>query len=206
MDVSHTVTPKSNQLNFDDLIAGPITILITGVKVGDSADQPVDVRYEGDNGKPYKPCKSMRRVLIHAWGTNGRDWVGKSMTLYGDPEVRFGGQAVGGIRISHLSHIDRDMNMMLTVTRAKRAPYNIKKLVIKNTQPAALKEYPQADFDAAKDRMKESIESGKATVNGIIAYLEKTAPVTEDQRMTLAGFVKISHAAESTSATGVKNG
>jgi hypothetical protein len=37
--------------------------------------------------------------------------------------VQFGGIKVGGIRISHMSHIDREMEMALTVTKAKRTPY-----------------------------------------------------------------------------------
>jgi hypothetical protein len=45
------------------------------------------------------------------------------MTLYRDPAVRFGGQDVGGIRVSHLSHIEKRITLALTVTRGRRAPY-----------------------------------------------------------------------------------
>ena len=89
MDLSHTIVPKSDQLNADDLIAGNITITVTDIKASDSPDQPVIIHYENDNGRPYKPCKSMRRVLIQAWGANGKQWIGKSMTLYRDPDVKF---------------------------------------------------------------------------------------------------------------------
>src|SRR5690625_6686577 len=77
MDLSHTIVPKSDQLNADDLIAGNITIKVTDIKASDSPDQPVIIHYENDNGRPYKPCKSMRRVLIQAWGANGKQWIGK---------------------------------------------------------------------------------------------------------------------------------
>ena len=66
VDMSQFVAPKSDQLNADDLIAGPRTIRIRGVRGTENPEQPVSVYFEGDDGKPYKPCKSMRRVMIAA--------------------------------------------------------------------------------------------------------------------------------------------
>lgn len=127
IDLSRTVAPKSDQLNADDLIAGPRTIVVTAVKLV-VEDQPVAINFAGDDGKPYKPCKSMRRVLIKAWGPDGSQYVGKSMTIYMDESVRFGGSAVGGIRISHMSHLDKPMTMALTATRAVKKAYTVKPL------------------------------------------------------------------------------
>lgn len=130
-DISSTTAPKSDQLNFDDFIGDkPITIKITKVSLV-AGDQPVILNYEGDNGHPYKPGKSMRRVLVHVWGKDGSAYVGRSLTLYGDAKVVFGGMAVGGIRISHMSHIDAAVTMMLTTTRSKRAPFIVKPLAAK---------------------------------------------------------------------------
>ena len=120
MRLMDTIQPKSDQLNYDDLVAGPITTKIVGLKAG-NAEQPVILEIEGH--RPFKPCKSMRRVLIAAWGDKGRDWMRKSMTLYGDPKVKFGGVEVGGIRISHLSGIDKPLKLLLTTTRSKRGEY-----------------------------------------------------------------------------------
>lgn len=127
-DLSKTIAPKSDQLNADDLIAGPRTITITSVRGCEEADQPIAVHFEGDDRKPYKPCKSMRRVMVHVWGADGNAYPGKRMTLVCDPNVAFGGIKVGGIRISHMTGIDRDMTMALTVTRAQRKPYTVKPL------------------------------------------------------------------------------
>jgi hypothetical protein len=68
MNLAETIIPKSDQLNADDLITGTITVKITAVKGSNEPQQPVSIHYEGDNGKPYKPCKSMRRILVSAWG------------------------------------------------------------------------------------------------------------------------------------------
>lgn len=132
MDMSQFVIPKSDQLNADDLIAGPRTIRITRVAGTGNTDQPVSVYFEGDDNKPFKPCKGMRRVMIAGWGVDASQYVGRSMTLYRDPKVVFGGMEVGGIRISHMSHLDRPLAMALTVTKAKRAPYKVAQIVEQN--------------------------------------------------------------------------
>ena len=129
IDLRGTIKPKSDQLNADDLIGGPITIRITGVTVGEG-EQPVAISYEGDGGKPYKPGKSMRRVLVNLWGPDGAVYMGRSLTLYRDEEVVFGGVAVGGIRISHMSHLQRETTMALTATKAKRKPFTVRPLAI----------------------------------------------------------------------------
>ena len=65
----------------------------------------------------------MRRILVAAWGPDGAAYVGHRMTLYRDPEVTFGGQSVGGIRVSHLSHIESRLSVALSVTRGKRQKF-----------------------------------------------------------------------------------
>ena len=129
IDMTGTIVPKSDQLNADDLIGGPRTIQIKRVTASpDSPEQPVAVYFEGDNGKPYKPCKSMRRVMVQAWGPDASQYVGRSMTLYRDEKVAFGGMQVGGLRISHMSDLRGEMTFALTVTKARRAPYTVKPL------------------------------------------------------------------------------
>jgi len=132
IDMSKTIAPKSDQMNYDDFLVGDKTITITGVKsTGNVNDQqPVSIHYQGDAGKPFKPCKSMRRVMVKVWGSEGSEYAGKSMTLFGDPNVIFGGQKVGGIRISHMSHIDKDINVPLTASKTKRMLYTVKPLKV----------------------------------------------------------------------------
>ena len=127
MDMTPTLAAKSNQLTTDDLIAGPLTITITRVSAG-SPEQPVAISYDGDDGRPWHPCKSMRRVLVAAWGADAAQYVGRRVTLIRDPEVTYGGIKVGGIRISHLSALDGPLSIALTVTRQKRAPYRVQPL------------------------------------------------------------------------------
>jgi hypothetical protein len=124
MDISTTTAPKSDQQNFDDYSAGPRTVTISEVKAG-STEQPVEIHLVEYPGRPYKPSKSMRRVLIAAWGSEASAYVGRRMTLFGDPSVKFGGIALGGIKIANLSDIDKRLTVSLTVTKGKRAPHSV---------------------------------------------------------------------------------
>lgn len=123
-DMRAAIAPKSDQLNSDDLLTGPRTVTITAVKIDAAAkEQKVWISFAGDEGKPYKPCKSMARVMVEAWGPDASRYVGNSMTLFRDPTVKWAGIEVGGIRISHMSGLDQSRKMMLTETRGKKAPY-----------------------------------------------------------------------------------
>lgn len=129
IDMRATITPKSDQMNADDLVGGPRTIIVRGVKADPSSkEQPVSIFFEGDENKPYKPCKSMRRVMVHIWGPDASQYTGRSMTLYLDKEVSFGGMKVGGIRISHMSDMTKPETMALTATRASRKPFTVQPL------------------------------------------------------------------------------
>jgi hypothetical protein len=124
-DLRDTIVPKSDQLNADQLLGGPMVITITEVRAGTGEDQPVSIHYKGDAGRPYKPCKTMRRVLILAWGPDGRQWAGKSLELYNDQAVKFGNMDVGGIRISRMSDIPKTIRVALNATKGKKAMHEI---------------------------------------------------------------------------------
>ena len=144
---SDTIAPKSDQLNADDMIVGPMSVTVKNVKRGNK-EQPVVIELEGGL-RPYLPCKSMRRVLIFAWGAEGAKWIGKSMTIFRDPAVKFGGVALGGIRISNLSDIDKPFTIMLTTTRSRRSGYTVSPF--DNTKTGASLDHVVDAFNRATD-------------------------------------------------------
>jgi hypothetical protein len=149
MDLTQTIAPRSDQLNADDLISGPVTVTVERVTAG-SAEQPVDIHLVEFPGRAYRPSKSMRRVLVAGWGKDGDPYAGRRMTLYRDPEVTFGRDKVGGIKISHLSHIDKRLSIALTVTRGKRAPHTVEPLP-DAPKPAARREPTREEVAACTD-------------------------------------------------------
>lgn len=127
-DMSAVITPKSDQINADDLIGGDMTIIIRDVQIKGGQEQPVSILFDGSD-KAFRPCKSMSRVLVAMWGADARQYVGRSLTLYRDPTVKWGGLDVGGIRISHMSDIEASKTMALTATKGSRKPFTVKPLV-----------------------------------------------------------------------------
>ena len=129
-----TAEPRSDQWNADDFLSGPRTFTIAGVKEG-AAEQKYDIQLAGET-RAWRPPLTMIRVLLKAWGDESDAWVGRRVTLFQDPTVRFGREVLGGIRISHLSHIDGTLNVKVTTTRGKRETVTV--------QP--LREAPRRDF------------------------------------------------------------
>lgn len=128
MDMTASIEAKSDQQNAEDYLSGPRTVTIDKVTAGNS-DQPVNVHLVEHPGKPYRPSKSMRRVMVAAWGPEASNYAGRKLTLYRDPEVAFGGMKVGGIKISAMSHIDSRLTVALTVKRGQKAQHTVQPLV-----------------------------------------------------------------------------
>lgn len=150
-DMRPVIVPRSDQLNADSLLSGALTITITNVEIRPGTEQPISVHYEGGEGKPWKPCKSMARVLVHAWGPDASVYKGRSLTLFCDPTVKWGGMEVGGIRVSYMSHIDGKMVMALTSTKGQRKPHTVLPLVVAQAAPKKTRAQYLAEIDALPD-------------------------------------------------------
>lgn len=159
-DVSDTIIPKSDQLNSEQLVE-PMTFIITNVSRG-SAEQPISLFYASDPSRPYKPCKTMRKLLVKRWGKNAANWIGKSMTVYNDPEVKWAGEKVGGIRISHMSDLPSEkIEERLTATRGSKKLYTILRL---NDPLAEHRSRLQASVSGGIDSFKAAWEATPAAV------------------------------------------
>lgn len=142
MDLTESIAPRSDQLNSDDLITGPVTVTVQDVTKG-TPEQPVNVNLAEYPGRPYKPSKSMRRVMVAAWGKEASEYAGRRLTLFRNPDITFGRDKVGGIEISALSHIDKPLTLALTATRGKKKPFTVQPLA---DEPA--RDWEQAIEDA----------------------------------------------------------
>lgn len=134
LDMSPVIAPKSDQISSDDFLSGPRTYQIEGVAINPGTEQPVNISLVGET-RVWRPCKSMARCLVAAWGPDAKLYSGKSVTLYRDPKVKWGGLEVGGVRISHMSHIERPLSMALTATKGRRADYTVKPLILQVSPP-----------------------------------------------------------------------
>jgi hypothetical protein len=126
MDLSNTIQPKSDQLDAVDLLTGDRTFTIERVSRNND-EQPINIHF-AEFPRPWRPGLSMRRVLVSCWGKDAATYVGRRVTLYCDPDVKFGGAAVGGTRIRALSHMDKPKAVPLLVTRGKSAIFTVQPL------------------------------------------------------------------------------
>ena len=130
LDISDTIIANSDQLNADDLLGGPRTITITGASRG-TPEQPLNLDIKEFPGKQFRPSKTVRRILVHVWGADAMEYVGKSLTIYRDPKVRWAGKEVGGIRVSHMSGIDKAVQLSLAESQGKSSSHTIAPLKVR---------------------------------------------------------------------------
>lgn len=181
-DMRKAIAPKSDQMNYDDFLIGEKTIVITDVKISDNSNeqQPVTVYYQGDDGKPYKPCKSMCRVMVRVWGSDASKYIGKSMTLFGDPSVIWGGQKVGGIRISNMSHIDKEFMVPLSASKTKRLLYRISPLKVDTVDDGTQQASNVADYSEIYHRAQGQAHQGTGAYKDFFSSLNSE----EKRRLT----------------------
>lgn len=180
-DLSDTILAKSDQLNADDLIGASKTIIVSGItRYQENGVNCFTVNYEGDCGRPFKPCKTVRLIIIAAWGKDGSKFAGKSMTLYCDPTVKWGGKEVGGIRISHISDIQT--RMVLNISTAKGVK---KKFTIEILQPTQKETWSDEKLNKQLINAEKAILTGSTTNEQVITKLEKAGLLTDTQKQRI---------------------
>ena len=189
MDMTESIAPKTDQINAADLTKGPINVTITRVTTG-PPEQPFSFHMTETPGRAYRPSKSMRRVMIAAWGKDPSAFVGHSLTLYCNPATRYGNEVVGGIEISHLSHIERAVTVVLTVTRGKRKSFTVQPL----TAPAPRDWVAEATAATTSDEILAVYKKAKQAGADADTVLDPIVTLGTDRRaaeaaLTTAGEV-----------------
>lgn len=152
-----TIEKKTDQLNYEDFLGGVTRIVtVKGVKAG-TKEQQYDIAIEGD-ARVWRPAVTVLKLLVAAWTDDATLWAGRSAELYGDPEVTFGRDKVGGIRVSRLTHIDAPLTVNLTETRGKRKMHRV--------DPLPLEDALRAEWQTATPERRAEIEAEVATLGG----------------------------------------
>jgi len=73
---------------------------------------------EIDRGWIY--CKTSGHSMAAMWGKDDANWIGKRVTLYADPDIMFGADQVGGIRVAGSPDIDKEIKIRIKFKK-KRA-------------------------------------------------------------------------------------
>lgn len=185
-DIRTTLEAKSDQLNATDIMGFDLVIRVRSVTVGGSKEQPISVYFEGDNNRPWKPSKGMRRVLAAGWGFETDNWIEKSVKLHFDSSVKYAGKEVGGIRIKAMSDIDqRGMVVVETINRQQRLPVHVSFL------DTFVQPYPAEQFAKALPKMQQLMQSGEMSLQQIVAKCQQTGQLSADQLAQLEAVAPV---------------
>lgn len=148
-DITPFIEAESDRITADDLIGGPRTFTIEKIEGAMQEGKRRMVIHLSDSpGKPFMPCKGMVRLLGQLWGADAATWVGRGITLFRDPDVRFGADLTGGVRIAAVSHISQPQVVAVRASQKK----------IKSHKVEPLKVEPKADdAKAAADKIAATI-------------------------------------------------
>lgn len=177
---------KSDQINAVDLLGAPLVCQILDVTPG-GADQPVAIKVDA-HPQPWKPSKTSLRVLCACWGNDPQVWIGRWVVLYCEESVKWAGVAVGGIRTSHLSHIEGRKTIMVNETRGKKKPEIVEPYYPQDGSqqqeqaPQQPQYWPEDAFEKQLTNATPKLQSGEVTPAQVIEKLEKKARLTNGQK------------------------
>lgn len=177
IDLTKTTAGKLDQINAD-LLSEPFVIKISHVtenfiqKTGLlDLQQPISIHWYGCEGKPFKPCLTMRRVLsdVKIWDKDGLQYKDRYLKLFNDKSVCIGKENTGGVRISHVSNLENETTVKVKSARGKYIYYPVKPL-------------------SALDILK--CDGEISAKKGVEAYTVWGKSLTVEQKSSLGDYIK----------------
>lgn len=185
MDITDALAPNSDQLDAIELVTPRTFTIAAGGRLAVRDGKTVaEIALEGFP-RVWRPSKGMLDVLARCWGSDAKQWVGRRVTLYNDPDVTFGKDRVGGIRVSHLSHIDGPQTVNIRASGRGRSPkpWKVQPLADNPVDPAVV-DAAHAAINQATTTQKLDEIAAHATRIGIHA---EVASAIEQRRAELDG-------------------
>ena len=181
--MTESLEARSDQINAVDL-SEPRTYTIEKVTAG-KATHPFDFHLVESPGKVYRPNLGMRRVIVDGWGPETSAYHGRRLTLFNEPTVIYAGVEIGGIRVSHMSHLDKPLKTSLAISQKKKVPYTVQPLI--ESAPAPAQSEPSAkavaactDPDALRVMWHPSGPERRAQIEARVNELAKTEAEPEN--------------------------
>ena len=177
-DIEKAIEPQSDRQNAVDYMAGPKVFTVAGTSDyrDDKGRAKVNIHLAEAPDRPFKPSATNLRLVTIGWGKDDTVWPGRRIKLGLDPEVTFGREKVGGVRVVALSHIDQPYTAKLPVTRGKKAEYRVE-ILPDAPAPPPIPAF-QTEDDARTYWLKRRDEG--ATPDELTA-IQNAAPTTEEK-------------------------
>lgn len=191
MDITDALAPTSDQLDAIELVNPRTFTIDTGSRLGARDGKTVaEIRLVGFP-RVWRPSKGMLDLLAACWGTDAKQWAGRSVTLYNDREVMFGRDKTGGIRISHLSGIDKARTVPIRASGAGRVQqWRVEPLVEAARPPADPSPTPEqiatsTDVDALRGMWQAASTQARKDIEARVAELTTPAQADVDEQWGL---------------------
>ena len=170
MDITDALAPASDQLDAVELVNTRTFTIDSGSALGSRDGKTVAEIRLVNFPRVWRPSKGMLDVRAACCGTDAKKWVGRSVTVYNDPEVLFGKDKVGGVRISHLSHIDGARTVTIRGSGAGRKKQWPVEPLTDMPAPASPSEPTAADVAACDDAdvLRDMWKSAKPAMRKVI--------------------------------------
>jgi len=188
--LQQALAPKSDQLNADDLIVGNIVIVISKVTINLGSEQKIIINYQGDNGKPWKPSKGMGRVLTEILGGDPDKWVGETVELFRNKEIRFGKEKCGGIQIAGMSAVRNVTTLLITTSKGKKSSITIQPIAASGNQPQHRAQAPATQPEQPNAKREWAVKLKAAVNYGSLAVDEVWAMVPVEIKPDMDTFYK----------------
>jgi len=188
--LQQALAPKSDQLNADDLIAANKIIVISGVNINLGSEQKIIINYQGDNGKPWKPSKGMGRVLTELLGGDPDKWVGETVELFRNKEIRFGKEKCGGIQIAGMSAVRNMTTLLITTAKGKKSSITIQPIAAAGNQQQQRAQAPTQQPEQPNAKREWAVKLKAAVNYGSLAVDEVWAMVPVELRADMGSFYK----------------
>ena len=126
-DIARAIEPQSDRQNAVDYQTGPKVFTVAGTSDyrDDKGRGRVNVHLAEAPDRPFKPSATNLRLIAIGWGEDDTTWPGRRIKLALDPEVMFGREKVGGIRVVALSDMEQPFTAKLPVTRGKKQEFRV---------------------------------------------------------------------------------
>lgn len=175
MDITDALAPTSDQLDAIELVNPRTFTIDTGSSLGKREGKTVAEVRLVDFPRVWRPSKGMLDVLAACWNTDAKQWVGHRVTLYNDPDVMFGKEKVGGIRIRALSHIDKPRTVLIRAAGAgRKQAWHVEPLATESTLDVST----ITDRAVLKDLWRTADQQTRAAIKARVDQLD--AAPTDD--------------------------
>ena len=176
-DIAKAIEPQSDRQNAVDYQTGPKVFTVAGTSDyrDDKGRGRVNVHLAEAPDRPFKPSATNLRLIAIGWGEDDTTWPGRRIKLALDPEVMFGMEKVGGIRVVALSDMEQPFTAKLPVTRGKKQEFRVEILPDAPAPPIPEDVQTLAQY---QDYYRHRAQNGATPEE--LAMIQQNAPTNEE--------------------------